>query len=209
MEQFRERVLEGFAAAGGVMPNSGQNYVEDPAAYEAAGHTPEQAAQAAARSKAANEEARAEAHARNRQMMDKLTRPRVRMSKPRPGTLPPTGYSQHFSRYQDEQQRGRREAAKISKPWSLIERIFNRDLPARAREEALSKLVNRTWMEFPPNATMDDMLGTAPRAKQSRPTAAGSGPRVSVEAHRLHWKRWPRRCPTWRATCESCGTAAI
>jgi hypothetical protein len=74
MEEFRDRVLSEFAAIGGVLPNSvPKRYVEQAAAYEAQGFTPEQAAENARNSQAANQEDVDAANAQNATVRRGLT----------------------------------------------------------------------------------------------------------------------------------------
>lgn len=83
METLRQRVLEEFRAAGGVLPGETPLlYVEQPEAYEAQGYSPEQAAEHARNAQAANAAAVEAAHQSNRTLAEQLSRPRVRMSTP-------------------------------------------------------------------------------------------------------------------------------
>jgi hypothetical protein len=69
-EEFRDQVMAGFAAAGGVLPGSvTKAYVEEAAAYEAQGYTPQQAAEHAANAQAANAAATEAAHQKNRDLL--------------------------------------------------------------------------------------------------------------------------------------------
>lgn len=66
-EQLREHILKKFEAAGGILPDSiPKRYVEMASMYEAQGHSPEEAAQMAADSVAANRAEREGANATNR-----------------------------------------------------------------------------------------------------------------------------------------------
>lgn len=75
LEQFRGAVLAGFQQAGGVLPGSVPNaYLEQSAAYEAQGYSPEEAAGHAENSRVANEAAREAARQHNRDLMAEARR---------------------------------------------------------------------------------------------------------------------------------------
>lgn len=83
LEEFRERVLAEFQAAGGVLPGSvPKRHVEQAASYEAAGYSAQDVAIHAENSRAANQQDVDAAHAQNARLRETLARPRVSMSRP-------------------------------------------------------------------------------------------------------------------------------